>query len=112
MCRRFLHLVALVLVAAPAAAQQTIVFPAVTDEVEGLNGSRWITVVRIIKVDPRNTITIKRKWVCLPDGGFMDDPEDPPTFHMWPDQRRYRISMQWGELPALRHWVSTWCYRL
>ncbi len=77
--------------------QQEIVFPAVSDEVEGLNGSRWVTVARIIKLDPRDTITLTRKWVCLEEGGFLEDPEDPMDYHLPADQRRYRILMPWGE---------------
>ncbi len=32
--------------------QQSIVFPAVANEVEGRNGSLWVTVARVIKDDP------------------------------------------------------------
>ena len=77
MKRVLIALALLLAISLPARAQQTIVFPAVSDEVEGLNGSLWVTVARIIKVDPGATVTLRRKWVCLPDGWFPRGPGEP-----------------------------------
>ena len=62
-------------------AQQLLVFPAVTDEQPGQNGSLWVTTAMVVKADPRDEVTIHRKWVCLKGGGFADDPATAPT---WP----------------------------
>ncbi len=75
-------------------SQQTIVFPAVSDEVEGRNGSLWVTVVRVIKVNPLDTVTLRRKWVCLPEGGFADDPM--PEWVELGLGRAGRAGLDWG----------------
>lgn len=63
-------------------AQQTIVLPAVSNNVQGINGSVWSTELLIIKENPSDQITIRRLWVCLEGGGFADDPESAPTWEM------------------------------
>jgi len=61
-------------------AQQTIVLPAVSDNVHGVNGSIWATEVQIIKMDPDDEVTVRRLWVCLEGGGFAEDPGDALTW--------------------------------
>jgi len=65
-----------------AGAQQTIVLPAVSNNVQGINGSVWSTELLLIKANPSDQITIRRLWVCLEGGGFADDPESAPTWYM------------------------------
>ena len=72
-------------------AQQTIVLPAVSDNVQGVNGSVWATEVQIIKMDPDDNPTIRRLWVCLEDGGFADDPVTAPTWEMVRPERYARM---------------------
>jgi len=82
MRRNTMSVLALLCICSVASAQQLLVFPAVTDEVPGLNDSLWVTMVRIVKADPRDAVTIRRKWVCLPGGGFVDDPATAPAWSM------------------------------
>ncbi len=99
MIRRTIILGVLLAVTTSAWSQQTIVFPAVVDEVAGRNESLWVTVARIIKVDPGDTVTVRRKWVCLPDGGFLDDPSEAPTWTLDGSgdyARNQRILFKWG----------------
>ena len=72
-------------------AQQTIVLPAVSDNVHGVNGSIWATEVQIIKMDPDDHPTIRRLWVCVEGGGFADDPATAPTWEMMRPERSARI---------------------
>jgi hypothetical protein len=74
--------VLLVLSISAGAAQQLLVFPAVTDEVPGEDGSLWVTVVRVVKVDPHDDVTIRRIWTCLPGGGHIDEPPDAPSWDL------------------------------
>ena len=93
MMRRVLLAILFVGLASSAHSQQTIVFPAVTDEVPGLNGSSWVTVIRIIKVNPLDSITLHRKWVCLPGGGFLPR---IPNAHLAVRQRQTTvIALMW-----------------
>lgn len=64
------------------AAQQIIVLPAVSDNVPGQNGSIWSTELLIVKTDRSNEITVKRLWVCVPDGGFAENPGDELSWSM------------------------------
>jgi hypothetical protein len=54
-----------------AHAQQLVVLPAVTDSEPGVNDSLWMTAVHIIKKNPHDAVTVTRKWVCAPGGGFL-----------------------------------------
>ncbi len=74
-----------------ASAQQTIVLPAISDNVHGVNGSIWATEVQIIKMDPDDHPTIRRLWVCVEGGGFADDPATAPTWEMERPERYARI---------------------
>jgi hypothetical protein len=77
------YLCCLVLLATAALdAQQLLVFPAVTDEQPGMNGSLWVTTALVVKEDPRDEVTIRRKWICLRGGGFADDPATAPTWSL------------------------------
>ena len=96
MIRRTIILGVLLAVTTTAWSQQTIVFPAVADEVEGVNGSLWVTVVRIIKLDPRDDVVLRRKWVCLPDGGFLVDPPGSNTWLFPADEDYGRVSIELG----------------
>ena len=84
------------LVSAVVCAQQLLVFPAVTDELPGENDSLWVTVVRIVKVDPRDTVTIRRRWLCLPGGGSVDDPS-PFTWVLEGGSVSDRFVSAWGD---------------
>lgn len=97
MIRRMIIFGVLLAVVTTAWAQQTIVFPAVTDEQPGWHDSLWVTSVRLFKVDPGPRVTVRRKWVCLPDGGFADDPATAPTWAM-PERDGFgRVLVKWGE---------------
>lgn len=65
-----------------AGAQQTIVLPAVSDNVLGLNGSIWATELQVIKLNPEDQLTVRRLWVCVEGGGFAEDPEEALTWDM------------------------------
>jgi len=82
--------------ASVASSQQLLVFPAVTDELPGANDSLWVTVVKIVKLDPRDTVTVRRKWVCLPGGGFEDDPATAPSWTLSGGTHRERFLLKWG----------------
>lgn len=77
-------------------SQQLLVFPAVTDEQPGMNGSLWITTARVIKTDPESTVTIRRAWVALRTGGFADDPDEAPTWNLAPGDPHLRALIAWG----------------
>ena len=108
MIRRTVILGLLLAVSTTARAQQTIVFPAVADEVEGLNGSRWVTIARFIKLDPRDDVVLRRKWVCLPDGGFLEGQES--RLHGLCQQMKSpgRIMEYDRPRPALSYKLRTW----
>ncbi len=72
--------VAVPLLTNAALAQQTVVIPAISDNTPGINGSVWATEVQIIKKDPQDSLTVRRLWVCVPEGGFL---EDPGTALVW-----------------------------
>lgn len=63
-------------------SQQLLVFPAVVDEVPGEGDSVWVTVVRVVKKNPQDSVTVRRKWVCLPGGGFVDEPTQAPSWDL------------------------------
>lgn len=102
MTRRLTILGLLLAVSTTGWTQQTIVFPAVSDEVEGRNDSLWVTSVRIFKLDYSETVTVRRKWVCLPGGGFADDPNTAPTWTMLADDMFSRVLVKWGDDLFLR----------
>lgn len=85
-----------VITATAASAQQLLVFPAVTDERPGINGSLWVTTAMVIKTDPYDEVTIRRKWVCLPNGGFVDDPATAPTWALEVQTRFGRLMYSLG----------------
>ncbi len=72
-------------------AQQTIVLPAVSDNVHGVNGSVWATELQIIKLNPDDEVTVRRLWVCVESGGFAEEPEDAVTWDMSGTDTRGRI---------------------
>jgi hypothetical protein len=91
-----LLLVVSLLASSVAWSQQLLVFPAVTDELPGANGSLWVTVVKIVKVNPRDTVTLHRKWVCVPGGGFVDDPDTGPSWTLETGSFANRLALVWG----------------
>ena len=95
MIRRMIILGLLLAVSTTVWSQQTIVFPAVSDEVEGRNGSLWSTVVRVVKTNPYDTVTIRRKWVCREGGGFLDDSNQAPSWTL-PGGGRERVLLVTG----------------
>jgi hypothetical protein len=54
-------------------------------------------MVRVVKVDPREDLTLRRKWVCLPGGGFEDDSALAPTWEMPGGSFIRRVLVMWGE---------------
>ncbi len=96
MKRNLIVLAVLIAVSSPAWSQETIVFPAVTDEQPGRHDSLWVTSVRLFKVDPEPRVTVRRKWVCLPEGGFADDPATAPTWTMLERDPFDRVLVKWG----------------
>jgi hypothetical protein len=66
--------------AAPATAGDLYVLPVVADGVAGRFGSLWETQIRIVKVNPTDSVVIRRVWVCLEGGGFIDDPGTAPSW--------------------------------
>ncbi|MEE4270187.1 MAG: hypothetical protein V2I67_00845 [Thermoanaerobaculales bacterium] len=89
MSRRFV--LALLLIAVPIAAEQIVVIPAVSDNTPGRNGSVWATEVQIIKVDPLDSLTVRRVWVCVPEGGFEEEPGSARTWDMGGTLARDRL---------------------
>lgn len=86
------HLCFWVLLVSPVLnAQQLLVFPAVTAEQPGMNGSLWVTTALVIKEDPGDEVTIRRRWVCLRGGGFADDPATAPTWSLADSDPRDRM---------------------
>lgn len=65
---------------APLAVAETIVLPVVTRGIPGINGSYWDSEVRISGPGRLLPGRIRRVWVALPDGGFVDDPAVAPTW--------------------------------
>jgi len=65
---------------ATCAAGDIYVLPAVAALQPGFNGSLWATEVRVIKLDPAADVTVRRLWVCVPEGGFADDPSTAPEW--------------------------------
>jgi len=63
------------------AATQTYVLPVVVTGVPGLNGSYWQSELRIVDAT-RDHVVVRRKWVALAEGGFVDDPPIAPTWEM------------------------------
>jgi len=80
-----------------AGAQQLLVFPAVTDHVQGRNGSVWETNIRLVKIDPDAEVIVRRRWVCLPEGGFVDDPDTTPRWRMRSQDPYGRVVVLDGE---------------
>lgn len=50
--------------------------------VRGRNGSIWETNIRLIKNNPDTEVIVRRRWVCLPGGGFLDDQDTAPHWRM------------------------------
>ena len=62
-------------------AAETYVLPVVARGVPGKNGSYWDSEVRISGPNLSSTGgDIKRVWVALPGGGFLDDPAAAPRW--------------------------------
>ncbi|MDD5563479.1 MAG: hypothetical protein PHQ91_07165 [Thermoanaerobaculaceae bacterium] len=57
---------------------ETVVLPVVARGLPGLNGSFWDSEVRISGPNLLSPGRIKRLWVALPGGGFVDDPAAAP----------------------------------
>jgi hypothetical protein len=82
MRNRLLALCVLALIPPAAWSQQLIVFPVVSDEVPGEYDSLWVTVVRVVKKNPFGDVTVRRKWVCLPGGGYVDNSAEAPSWDL------------------------------
>lgn len=92
-CKPTTTLILLVLLSSSAgvSAQQTVVIPAVSDNTPGVNGSIWATEVQVIKKNPQDSLTIRRLWVCVPEGGFLEDPATALTWALPSPRPRNRI---------------------
>jgi hypothetical protein len=63
---------------------ETVVLPVVARGVPGLNGSFWDSEVRIAGLNLTPPGPIRRLWVALPGGGFVDDPAVAPAWSFPP----------------------------
>jgi hypothetical protein len=79
------------------AAQQIAVIPAVSDNTPGVNGSIWATEVQVIKKNPEDALTVRRLWVCVPEGGFLEDPATALTWELPRPRPEDRILTLLGE---------------
>jgi hypothetical protein len=61
-------------------AAETVVLPVVARGVPGINGSVWDSEVRITGRSVGLPGPIKRLWVALPGGGFVDEPATAPRW--------------------------------
>jgi hypothetical protein len=77
-----LSIAAVAMAAAMPAAAETYVLPVVVSGVPGVAGSFWDSEVRIVKLSPSTTVTVRRAWVALPHGGFEDDPASAPSWRL------------------------------
>jgi hypothetical protein len=59
---------------------ETYVLPVVARGVPGKNGSYWDSEVRIMGPNLLGPGPIRRLWVALPGGGFVDDPASAPLW--------------------------------
>jgi hypothetical protein len=59
---------------------ETVVLPVVARGVAGLNGSVWDSEVRILGPGRFLPGPVRRLWVALPEGGFVDDPATAPQW--------------------------------
>lgn len=60
---------------------ETVVLPVVARGVHGLNGSVWDSEARISGTNMEIPWHVRRVWVALAEGGFVDDPTSAPN---WP----------------------------
>jgi len=72
--------VGLSLLAATEAVAREVVLPVVTKRVTGAQGSVWETRVQVLRVSTDQDVVVRRAWVALPGGGFVDDPATAPTW--------------------------------
>jgi len=72
--------VVVLVTSAASAAATTYVLPAVVKGVPGLNGSFWDSEVRILLLALQQDIVVRRVWVAVEGGGFVDDPALAPTW--------------------------------
>ncbi len=73
-------LAAVLAMGAVQAGGETVVLPVVARGLPGLNGSFWDSEVRISGPNLLPPGPIKRLWVALPGGGFVDDPAVAPAW--------------------------------
>ncbi|RLB67919.1 MAG: hypothetical protein DRH08_02415 [Deltaproteobacteria bacterium] len=88
MNRQVILIVVTLLFSGIVSGQQVAVFPAVTDLTPGKHNSIWGTEIQIIKMNPLDHLTVKRLWVCLPDGGFLENPDEALTWELFSNQNR------------------------
>ena len=66
------------------AGGETVVLPVVVSGIPGINGSFWDSEVRIAGLNLTPPGPIRRLWVALPGGGFVDDPAVAPAWSFPP----------------------------
>lgn len=76
-----------------SAAAVDFVVPVVVKGTPGLNGSFWDSEVRILRLTLQQDLVVRRKWVALARGGFVDDPATAPVwaFPAMPSQLTARM---------------------
>ena len=76
-----------------SAAAGDFVVPVVVKGTPGLNGSFWDSEVRILRLTLQQDLVVRRKWVALAAGGFVDDPATAPSwaFPAMPSQLTARM---------------------
>ncbi len=60
----------------------TYVLPVVVGGVPGMNGSFWDAELRVVQLSTSQPVTVKRVWVGLLGGGFVDDVATAPHWEL------------------------------
>ncbi len=64
------------------AAGASYVVPVVVGGVRGMNGSFWDSELRILQLSATQPVSVRRAWVALRSGGFVDDPATAPHWEL------------------------------
>jgi hypothetical protein len=67
------------------ADERLVTLPVVVGQVDGANGSSWMSLTRILRTSD-DPVWIRRVWVALPGGGYLDNPETAPSWTVGVDQ--------------------------
>lgn len=61
------------------ADERLVTLPVVVGQMDGANGSWWESRIRIVRTSD-DPVRVRRVWVALPDGGFVDEPQTAPSW--------------------------------